>query len=132
MRDKKKRTGMAAFQVRIAYLTQLKRSRHYFHQLVLAGDRPGAIAEGRALLRKRSPEARIVHVAANLRPDSKDAEAAIRAGWQYRDGWWSRPIRAGDDLVAIALHGYADSKAFNTRSTAGCVDIDRHAGRMAA
>ncbi len=123
---------MAAFQVRIAYLTPLKRSRHYFHQLVLASDQQGAIAEGRALLRKRSPEARIVHAAANLRPDSKDAEASIRAGWRYRDGWWSRPIRAGDDLAAIALHGFADSKAINSRSTAGCVDIDRHAGRMAA
>jgi hypothetical protein len=123
---------MAAFQVRIAYLTPLKRSRHYFHQLVLASDRQSALAEGRALLRKRSPEARIVHVAANLRPDSKDAEAAIRAGWRYRDGWWSRPIRAGDDLAAIALHGYVDSKAINARSTAGCVDIDRHAVRMAA
>lgn len=123
---------MAAFQVRIAYLTPLRRSRHYFHQLVLAGDRQGAIAEGRALLRKRSPEARIVHAAASLRPDSKDAEAAIRAGWRYRDGWWSRPIRAGDDLAEIALHGYADGKGINARSTAGCVDIDRHAGRMAA
>jgi hypothetical protein len=132
MRDKKKRTGMAAFQVRIAYLTPLKRSRHYFHQLVLASDRQGAIAEGCALLRKRSPEARTVHAAANLRPDSKDAEAAIRAGWRYHDGWWSRPIRAGDDLAAIALHGYADGKAINARNTAGCVDIDRHAGRMAA
>ncbi|MBN9237390.1 hypothetical protein QV13_04805 [Mesorhizobium hungaricum] len=123
---------MAAFQVRIAYLTPLKRSRHYFHQLVLADDRQAALAEGRALLRKRSPEARIVHAAANLRPDSKDAEAVIRAGWRYRDGWWSRPIRAGDDLAAIALHGFADSKAINARSTAGCVEIDCHAGRMAA
>ncbi|CAM5279901.1 hypothetical protein ATER59S_00384 [Aquamicrobium terrae] len=123
---------MAAFQVRIAYLTPLRRSRHYFHQLVLADDRQGAIAEGRALLRKRSPEARIVHATANLRPDSKNAEAAIQAGWRYRDGWWSRPIRAGDDLVAIALYGYADNRAINTRSTAGCTDIDRHAARMAA
>jgi hypothetical protein len=123
---------MAAFQVRIAYLTPLKRSRHYFPQLVLASDQQAALAEGRALLRKRSPEARIVHAAANLRPDSRDAETAIRAGWRYRDGWWSRPIRAGDDLAAIAVHGFADSKAINARTTAGCVDIDRHAGRMAA
>ncbi|MBE0704006.1 MAG: hypothetical protein IH582_12695 [Afipia sp.] len=94
---------MAAFQVRIAYLTPLKRSRHYFHQLVLASDQQSALAEGRALLKKRSPQARIVHAAANLRPDSKDAEAAIQAGWRYRDGWWSRPIRAGDDLAAIAV-----------------------------
>jgi len=123
---------MAAFQVRIAYLTPLKRSRHYFHQLVLASDQQSALAEGRALLKKRSPQARIVHAAANLRPDSKDAEAAIQAGWRYRDGWWSRSIRAGDDLAAIALHGYVDGKGINARSTAGCVDIDRHAGRMAA
>jgi len=123
---------MAAFQVRIAYLTPLRRSRHYFQQLVLASDQQSAIAEGRALLRKRSPEARIVHATANLRLDSKNAEAAIQAGWRYRDGWWSRPIRAGDDLVAIALYGYADSRAINTRSTAGCIDIDRHAARMAA
>ncbi|MBN9244898.1 MAG: hypothetical protein J0I98_19115 [Mesorhizobium sp.] len=123
---------MAAFQVRIAYLTPLKRSRHCFHQLVLAGDRQSALAEGRALLKKRSPEARIVHAAANLRPDSKDTEAAVQAGWRYRDGWWCRPIRAGDDLAATALHGYADSKAINARSTAGCVDIDRHAARMTA
>jgi hypothetical protein len=123
---------MAAFQVRIAYLTPLRRSRHYFHQLVLADDRRAALAEGCALLRKRSPEARIFHAAANLRPDSNDAEAAIRAGWRYRDGCWSRPIRAGDDLAAIAVHGFADNKAINARSTAGCVDIDRHAERKAA
>jgi hypothetical protein len=132
MREEEKKTGMAAFQVRIAYLTPLKRSRHYFHQLVLAGDRQSALAEGRALLKKRSPEARIVHAAANLRPDSKDVETAIRAGWRYRDGWWSRPIRAGDDPTAIALDGYADSKAINARGTAGCVDIDSHAVRTAA
>lgn len=123
---------MAAYQVRIAYLTQLRRSRHYFHQLVLADNKRDALTQARALLKRRSPGARIVHEAVELRPDSRDAEAAIRAGWQYRDGWWTRAIRSGDDLAAIALHGYADSTRINARSTAGCVAIDRHAERRTA
>lgn len=122
---------MAAYQVRIAYLTPLRRSRHYFHQLVLAGERQGALAEGRALLKRRSPEARIVHEVASIRPDSHYAEAAIRAGWRLKDGWWTRPTRASDDLAAIAMHGHATGKHISTRTAAGCVAIDRVADMAA-
>lgn len=116
---------MAAFQVTIAYFTPYRRTKHYFHQLVLAADQQSAVADARARLAKRSPNAHVVHSAATLRPDSHDAEAAILAGWKLRDNWWTRPIRAGDDLVTIAAHGYANSRRVNTRTTAGCVAIDR-------
>jgi hypothetical protein len=106
-----------------------RRTKHYFQQLVLATDQQGAVADARAQLAKRSPNAHVVHAAATRRPDSRDAEAAILAGWKLRDNWWTRPIRAGDDLAAIAAHGYANSRRINTRTTAGCVAIDRSAGR---
>ncbi len=115
---------MAAFQVRIAYLTPHRRSRRYFHQLILADNRQAALIEARNQLNKRSPDAHIVHEVANLRPDSRDAEIAIRGGWALRDGCWSRPIRAGDDLAAIAAHGYTNGKRINVRTTADCVAID--------
>lgn len=118
---------MAAYQTRIAYITPHRRSRHYFHQLVLAHSRQAALDEARALLEKRSPNARILHEAADLRPDSQDAELAILSGWKLRDGWWTRPIRAGDDLAEIAAHGYASSRRISVRSTAACVAIDRSA-----
>ena len=118
---------MAAYQARIAYLTPGRRSRHYFHRLVLAHSRQAALEEARALLKKKSPNAHILHEAANLRPDSQDAEVAMLSGWELRDGWWTRPIRAGDDLAAIAAHGYASSRRINVRSTAACVAIDRSA-----
>lgn len=116
---------MAAFQVRIAYFTPRRHTTHYFHGLVLAADQQAAIANARARLAKRSPTAHVVHAAATLRPDSRDAEAAILAGWKLRDNWWTRPIRADDDLAAIAEHGYANSRQINTRTTTGCVVIDR-------
>jgi len=119
------RSVVPAFQVKIAYLTPYRHSRRYFHQIVVADDKQAALVETRDLLSKRSPSARIVHEVASLRPDSQDAEAAIKAGWSLRDGWWSRPIRAGDDLAAIATHGYASSRRINVRTTAGCVAIDR-------
>ncbi|RCS25732.1 hypothetical protein DUT91_02880 [Phyllobacterium salinisoli] len=116
---------MPAYQIRIAYLTQYRRTRHYFHRLIIAGDQDLALAEGRALLTKVSPNARIVHESALLRPDSGEVEAAVASGWTLRNGWWSRPIRAGDDLVIIAMHGHADSKHINARTPAGCLAIDR-------
>lgn len=91
-RQLRSRTGLAAFQVRIAYFTPHRRTKHYFHQLVLAADQQGAVADARAQLEKRSPNASVVHAAATLRPDSHDAEAAILAGWKLRDNWWTRPI----------------------------------------
>lgn len=120
---------MAAFQVRIAYFTPHRRTKHYFHQLALAADQQGAVVNARAQLAKRSPTAQVVHAIATLRPDSRDAEAALLAGWTLRDNWWTRPIRAGDDLAVIAAHGYANSRRINTRTTAGCVAIDRSAER---
>jgi hypothetical protein len=48
-------------------------------------------------------------------------------GWKLSNGWWTRPIRPGDDLAAIAAHGYANSRRINTRTTAGCVAIDNNA-----
>jgi len=120
---------LAAFQVRIAYFTAHRRTTHYFHRLILAADQRTAIADARALLAKRSPTAHIVHANATLRPDSQDAEAAILAGWKLRDNWWTRPIRADDDLAAIAKHGYANSRQISTRTTAACVMIDRSARR---
>lgn len=123
---------MPAYQVRIAYLTPHRRARRYFHNLVLAADEASALAEARAQLEKRSQGARIVHQTAALRPDSRDAEAAMQAGWTLVDGWWTRPIRPGDDLASIATHGYANSRRINTRTTAGCVAIDRNAHAPAA
>ncbi|MGS1096350.1 hypothetical protein ACVCNR_17470 (plasmid) [Aquamicrobium terrae] len=81
-------TGVAAFQVRIAYITPHRRSLHYFHQLILAGTRQAALIEARNHLIRCSPDAHTGHKVANLRPDSLDAEIAIRAGWSLRDGWW--------------------------------------------
>lgn len=127
----KRQQAMAAYQVRIAYMTPLRRSRHYFHQLVLASDRQGALTEGRALLKRRSPEARIIHETASMRPDSRDAEAAIRAGWRLKAGWWTRPTRASDDLATIAMHGHVAGKRISTRTAAGCVAIDRVADMAA-
>lgn len=118
---------MPAYQVRIAYLTPHRRSRRYFHNVVLADDQTSALAEGRSQLIRRSHGAQIVHQTATLRPDSRDAEAAILAGWKLSDGWWTRPIRPGDDLAAIAAHGYANSRRINSRTTAGCVAIDSNA-----
>ncbi|WP_146119617.1 hypothetical protein [Phyllobacterium phragmitis] len=122
---KSRETVMPAYQIRIAYLTQYRRTRHYFHRLIIAGDQDLALTEGRAQLAKRSPNARIVHESALLRPDSRDIEAAMSSGWMLRDGWWTRPIRAGDDLAIIAMHGHADSKHINARTPAGCIAIDR-------
>lgn len=68
---------MPAYQVRIAYLTPYWRSRRYFHDVILADDHAGALAEGHSQLTKRSRGAQIVHLAATLRPDSEHAEAAI-------------------------------------------------------
>ena len=116
--------AMPAFQVRIAYMTPHRRSRRIFHNVVLADDQTSADAEARTQLLKRSHGVQIVHQTAALRPDSRDAEAAMRAGWKLADGWWTRPVRPGDDLAAIASHGYANSRRINTRTTAGCVAID--------
>ncbi|KXF76527.1 hypothetical protein ATN84_10680 [Paramesorhizobium deserti] len=116
---------MPAYQVRIAYLTQFRKTRHYFHRLVIAGDRDLALDEGRAQLARRSPNARIVHESAVLRPDSRDIEVAIASGWALKGGWWTRPIRAGDDLAIIAMHGHAGSNHINARTPADCLAIDR-------
>lgn len=116
---------MAAFQIRIAYLTPRRRTRHYFHQVVLAEDRRSALANGRLQLAKRSPDARVIHEVATLRKDSRDTELAMLGGWRLRDGWWTRPIRVGDDLAAVASHGYINNKRIVTRTAAGCIAIDR-------
>lgn len=77
---------MPAFQVRIAYLTPHRRSRRYFHNIiVLAGDQPSALAEGRLQLMKRSHGAQIVHQTATLRRGSRDVEAAMLDGRLRRD-----------------------------------------------
>lgn len=123
---------MPAFQVRIAYLTPNRRSRRYFHNVVVAADQAAALAEARVQLSKRSNGAQIVHQTASLRLDSRDAEAAMLAGWKLTDGWWTRPIRWSDDLVAIAAHGYVNGRCINTRTTAGCAAIDRVAGYTTA
>lgn len=116
---------MAAYQVRIAYLTPVRRTRHYFHQMVLADSEEAALLAARKQLGKRSRDARIVYETATLRPDSRDAEAAVKGGWKLEDGWWTRPFRPGDDLAAIAAHGFANSRRVNTRTAAGCLAIDR-------
>lgn len=118
---------MPAYQVRIAYLTPHRRSRRYFHNVILADDQASALAEGRSQLTKRSHGAQIVHQTATVRPHRRDAEAAMLAGWKLSDGWWTRPIRPRDDLAAIAAHGYANSRRINSRATAGCVAIDSSA-----
>ncbi|WP_420963356.1 hypothetical protein [Brucella sp. IR073] len=115
---------MPAYQIRIAYLTRYRRTRHYYHRLIMAGDKELALAEGRAQLARRSPEAQIVHESAQLRPDSRDVEAVMASGWMLKDGWWTRPIRAGDDLALIAMHGHTDSKHINARTPADCLAID--------
>jgi hypothetical protein len=117
--------AMPAYQVRIAYLTRYRRTRHYFHQLIMAEDEGRALEEGRAQLAKRSRDAHIVHESALLRSDSREVEAIVASGWTLRDGWWTRPIRAGDDLAAIAMHGHADSRHINARTPADCLAIDR-------
>lgn len=116
---------MPAFQVRIAYLTAARRSRRYFHDIVLTVDRASAVREGLARLEKRSPGARVVHQAAFLRPDSRDAETAILSGWRLSKNWWTRPMKPDDDLAAIAAHGHVDLRGVNARSTAACVAIDQ-------
>lgn len=116
---------MAAFQVRIAYLTPRRRTRHYFYQVVLAEDRRGALANGRWQLARRSPYAHVIHEVATLRKDSQDAELVMLGGWRLCDGWWTRPVRVGDDLAAIAFHGYVKNKRIVTRTTAECIAIDR-------
>jgi len=116
---------MPAYQVRIAYLTQYRKTRHYFHHLIIAGDRGLALSEGRTQLMRRSPNARIIHESAILRPDSRDIEVAIASGWTLKGGWWTRPIKAEDDLAVIAMHGHADSRHINARTPAGCLAIDR-------
>lgn len=118
---------MAAFQVRIAYLTPVRRTRHYFHRMVVAENEQGALEIARHQLGQRSRGASIVHEAATLRPDSREAEAALRGGWQLEDGWWTRPFRPGDDLATIAAHGFASSRRINTRTAAACLAIDRSA-----
>ncbi|MBB2974391.1 hypothetical protein [Mesorhizobium sp. RMAD-H1] len=122
---KPRESFMPAYQVRIAYLTHYRKTRHYFHSLIIAGDRSLALDEGRAQLAKRSPNARIVHESAILRPDSLDIEVAVASGWMLKGGWWSRPIRAEDDLAVIALHGHADGNQVNVRTPADCLAIDR-------
>lgn len=116
---------MAAFQVRIAYLTPQRRTRHYFHQVVLAEDRRGALASGRLQLAMRSPDAHVIHEVPTLRKDSQDAEMAMLGGWRLCDGWWTRPVRVIDDLAAIAFHGYVNNKRIVARTTAECIAIDR-------
>ena len=118
-------TALAAFQVRIAYLTPRRRTRHYFHQIILAEDRRTALAIGRSQLEKRSPGAHVVLESASLRPDSQDAVVAILGGWKLRDGWWTRPSRSGDDLEVIARFGHVSKNGVMTRTTAQCLAIDR-------
>ncbi|WP_459090175.1 hypothetical protein [Mesorhizobium sp. A556] len=108
-------------------MTPIRRSRRYFHNVVVADDQAAALAEGREQLSKRSIGAQIVHQSASLRRDNSDAEAAMLAGWKLTDGWWTRPIRPGDDLAEIAAHGHASNRRINTRTTAGCVAMDRSA-----
>lgn len=115
---------MPAYQVRIAYLTRYRRTRHYFHRLIMAGDQGLALEEGRALLAKSSPDAQLVHESALLRPDSRDVETVIMSGWMLKDGWWTRPLRAGDNPAIIAMHGHADNKHVNARTPADCLAID--------
>ncbi|PYE85276.1 hypothetical protein [Phyllobacterium leguminum] len=115
---------MPAYQVRIAYLTSYRRTRHYFHRLIMAGDQALALAEGRALLARRSPNAQIVHESASIRPDSNDVETVMTSGWMLKDGWWTRPLRAGDNPAIIARYGHADSKHVNARTPADCLAID--------
>ena len=71
-----------------------------------------------------SPDVGVVHEVATLREDSQGAELAMLGGWRLRDGWWARPIRVGDNLVAIAFHGYVNNKRIVIRTTAGCIAID--------
>lgn len=118
---------MGAFQVKIAYLTPQRRTRHFFHRLVIAETKESALAEARRQLAKSTRNTRIVHQAATLRPDSNEAEAAVLSGWSLRDGWWTRPLRSGDNLAAVAGHGYVTSRSVNVRNTADCVAIDRSA-----
>jgi hypothetical protein len=97
---------------------------HFFHRLVIADSTESALAEARRQLMKGVRNSRIVHQAASLRSDSSDAEEALLGGWKLRDGWWTRPIRPGDNLAAVAAHGYVTSQSVNARNTAGCVAID--------
>lgn len=118
---------MPAFQVKIAYLTKYKQSRHLFHELVIADDAGGALDEGRKRLARRSRETRIIHEACSIRPDSEEVERAAAHGWTLNDNWWSRPVKAEDDLAAIARHGFTHSNVIHAKSAQDCVAIDRHA-----
>ena len=118
---------MPAYQVKFAYLTKYKQSRHLFHQLIIADDEVDALARGRRLMMKRSPNARIIHESCVVRPDSADIETATAQGWTLNDNWWSRPIRPDDDLAAIARHGFAHSNQIHARSAMDCVAIDKRA-----
>jgi hypothetical protein len=116
-----------AYQVKFAYLTKYKQTRHLFHQLVIADDETSALARGRLMMNKRSPNARIVHESCVLRPDSSEVESATAQGWTLNDNWWSRPIKPDDDLAAIAKHGFAHSNHIHAKSAMDCVAIDRRA-----
>ncbi|MGO4447972.1 hypothetical protein AB4Y96_03515 [Phyllobacterium sp. TAF24] len=118
---------MPAYQVKFAYLTKYKQTRHLFHQLVIADDEATALAEGRRLMNKRSPNARIMHESCVVRPDSQEVESATAKGWVLNDNWWSRPIMPDDDLAAIAKHGFTHSNHIHAKSAMDCVAIDKYA-----
>lgn len=119
--------SVPAYQIKFAYLTKYKQSRHLFHQLVIADDEASALAQGRQLMSKRSPQARIIHESCTLRPDSSEVESATAHGWTLNDNWWSRPIKPDDDLAAIAKHGFTHSNHIHAKSAMDCVAIDKYA-----
>lgn len=118
---------LPAYQVKFAYLTKYKQTRHLYHQLVIADDEASALKRGRQMMMRRSPDARIVHESCVLRPDSADIESAAAQGWKLNENWWSRPIRPDDDLAAIAKHGFAHSNQVHAKSAMDCVMIDKRA-----
>jgi hypothetical protein len=116
-----------AYQVKFAYLTKYKQTRHLFHQLVIAEDEASALVRGRQMMSKRSSNARIVHESCVLRADSTEVESATAQGWTLNDSWWSRPIKPDDDLAAIAKHGFTHSNHIHAKSAMDCVAIDKRA-----
>jgi hypothetical protein len=119
-----------AYQVKFAYLTKYKQTRHLFHQLVIAEDEASALARGRQMMSKRSSNARIVHESCVLRADSTEVESATAQGWTLNDNWWSRPIKPDDDLAAIARHGFTHSNHIHAKSAMDCVAIDKRAAEF--
>ncbi len=63
----------------------------------------------RALARRRCDQKDSGFRKASLAAFQVGTALAIIAGWKLRDGWWTRAIRPGDDLAAMALRGYANT-----------------------